>query len=370
MKSGGVVQDIFEPPVSDDAESSRLDRLFGTQPESPIEIFEDPSPRPAAPADLSSPALRTTPAPMPPISPLAPMPPMSSESLLNGTVPSLQQAIDSGACTPESMHSMTWNQYYGQRMNSVLHGHQNGQDHWLLQWWHSNSEAFRANHQQIVRHVGHSVSSAALETKANARKYKAIVRQYVDDHTMPPQFVPDVDVYDSRPRTVALGPVRTVSADDLQPESRIARLTRDITTIQPTLGYALKGIEADQLPSDFYDKLDNGEYVARQSSPMVMQWAPTNLYHYPLYFEDPALERYGHTYHPLIQPFASTGRFATQLVGLPYQMTLHPVHAHEYTLGWYRPGDFAPKKLYQIPFNEEAALMQAAVIAGMILIFP
>ena len=102
----------------------------------------------------------------------------------------------------------------------------------------------------------------------------------------------------------------------------------------------------------------------------MLQWAPTNFYHYPLYFEDPSLERYGHTYHPLIQPFASTGRFATQLVGLPYQMTLHPIASREYALGYYRPGECAPKKHYQIPFNEEATLMQVAIIAGLIIVIP
>ena len=148
------------------------------------------------------------------------------------------------------------------------------------------------------------------------------------------------------------------------------RLRTDIREIRPTLGYAMRNIDAGQLPEGFNEKLDQGDYIARQSSPAVLQWAPTNLYHNPLYFEDPALERYGHTYPPVVQPFASAGRFATQLVGLPYQMSLHPVHSREYTLGYYRPGECAPKKHYQIPFNEEAAIVQAAAMAGFFLIFP
>ncbi|MEZ6042438.1 MAG: hypothetical protein R3C20_18210 [Planctomycetaceae bacterium] len=196
------------------------------------------------------------------------------------------------------------------------------------------------------------------------------VQPVIDDHTLPPQIEPDVATYDVTPRLIEFGPVRQASAQETSSEtSALARLTRDISRIQPTLDYALEGVR-DKLPEDFDEKMDNGAYVARVSAPTVLQWAPTNLYHNPLYFEDPALERYGHTYHPLIQPFASTGRFATQLVRLPYQMTLHPVHAKEYTLGYYRPGECAPKKHYQIPFNEEATFMQVAAMAGLILIIP
>ena len=253
--------------------------------------------------------------------------------------------------------SYTWGDSYQSRMGSVLpqQASTQGDGPEVVEWWHRNS----VQHQQNNRHTVIAVT----------RPDK--VRAFVADHTLPPQGEPDQAVYDSRSRFVELGPVRPVSAEEqIDNASQIARLTRDITKIQPTLEYALDGIRVDQLPDDFFEKMDNGSYVVRASAPTVLQWAPTNLAHNPLYFEDPALERYGHTYHPLIQPFASSGRFATQLVGLPYQMTLHPVHSMEYTLGWYRPGDFAPKKHYQIPFNEEATLMQIATIAGLLLIFP
>jgi hypothetical protein len=186
---------------------------------------------------------------------------------------------------------------------------------------------------------------------------------------LPDEVVPEVDFYDIHPVAIS-APVSQEAAEPLLTENGINRLKTDIRTIEPTLNYALKGIDPTQLPADFNRKMDNGDYAPRTTSPTVFQWAPTNLYHYPLYFEDPSLERYGHTYHPLVQPFASTGRFATQLVGLPYQMTLHPIHSHDYTLGYYRPGECAPKKHYQIPFNEEATIIQVATVVGLIMILP
>lgn len=199
------------------------------------------------------------------------------------------------------------------------------------------------------------------------------MRRFISNHTWEQMPEPTVDIYDSKPIAV-LGPevapaVHLQQVNDEQPESS-RRLKTDIRTIKPSLSYALRDIDSTQLPADYDSRLDKGEYVARQMSPAVLQWAPTNFYHYPLYFEDPALERYGHAWHPLIQPAISTGRFAGQLVGLPYQMVLHPVHSRQYALGYYRPGEPAPKKHYQIPWNNEAVVMQTAVVVGLFLIMP
>ncbi len=185
----------------------------------------------------------------------------------------------------------------------------------------------------------------------------------------PPQAV---DTFDQKPIIATV----SATADPVDEPAEAAlsttssRLKTDIRSIQPSLSYALKDIPPEQLPPDFAAGLNAGEYVARKVTPTVLQWAPTNFYHYPLYFEDPALERYGHTYSPVVQPFVSTARFAGQLVGLPYQMAIHPVNSRQYSLGYYRPGEYAPKKLYQIPFNEEAVIMEAAVLTGLILILP
>jgi len=199
------------------------------------------------------------------------------------------------------------------------------------------------------------------------------VHDFVENATYQQPAEPALDVYETRPIALDGPRIRQVAhtQDETAPQATSgSRLKTDIRMIQPSLSYALKDIDPQQLPQDFNDKLTRGEYVARQPNPTVLQWAPTNFYHYPLYFEDPALERYGHTYSPLVQPFASTGKFAVQLVGLPYQMALHPVTSRQYALGYYRPGEAAPKKLYQIPYNTEATLVQTAAVIGLFLILP
>jgi hypothetical protein len=99
-------------------------------------------------------------------------------------------------------------------------------------------------------------------------------------------------------------------------------------------------------------------------------WVPANVFYSPLYFEDPYLERYGHTHGPLVQPFVSTGRFAVQLISLPYQVALDPPHRRVYPLGFYRPGECAPKQVSNVPLNAKAAAASGAVYTGLIFAFP
>lgn len=117
-------------------------------------------------------------------------------------------------------------------------------------------------------------------------------------------------------------------------------------------------------------ELSKVEYTGRMYDDSLYQWRAPDLYSNPLYFEDPALERYGHTHHEVIQPFVSVGRFGVQLFGLPYQMTIDPFCKRMYTLGYYRPGECAPKKYYRIPWNTEAALRQASAVTGLVYIIP
>ncbi|MBL8813890.1 MAG: hypothetical protein JNM43_27220 [Planctomycetaceae bacterium] len=243
---------------------------------------------------------------------------------------------------------------YTRRLNSVLDGADNFTSFESAgEWWSRRQARTTARGKALPR-----------------------VREYVSGLMYEEMPQPDVDFYDAGPISISATPIQKVSAQEAAPaddESGLKasrRLKTDIRSIQPSLSYALKNIDKSQLPEDYDDVLDRGQYVARTPTPAVLQWAPSNFWHYPLYFEDPALERYGHTYSPLVQPFASTGRFATQLVGLPYQMALHPVCEKQYALGYYRPGECAPKKMYQIPFNEEATVVQAAAVAGLILIIP
>ena len=167
---------------------------------------------------------------------------------------------------------------------------------------------------------------------------------------------------------------------DEQPDPKSDRDTyelKKITSILPYYDYQPdKMDEEDQEgprpeeDEEYKDKLSDEMYEGREIADSLFTWQASNLYHNPLYFEDPPLERYGHTYHELAQPFVSVGKFGVQLIGLPYQMTIDPVSKKMYTLGWYRPGEVAPYKFYRVPWNTKAAIVEGGVLAGLVFLIP
>jgi len=111
-------------------------------------------------------------------------------------------------------------------------------------------------------------------------------------------------------------------------------------------------------------------YVKRNFPEAVFAWDASNIWYNSPYFEDTPLERYGHVHHELLQPFVSIHRFSTQLILLPYQATINPIRKKIYPLGYYRPGEWAPNKWYQIPLNTDAGAVQAGVATGLFFLFP
>ena len=105
----------------------------------------------------------------------------------------------------------------------------------------------------------------------------------------------------------------------------------------------------------------------RDWTPSRKAWAAAGTCHMILYFQDPALERYGQSVeqglgprgryfsYPLddpkqsnqrnqiLQPFWSIGKFCFQVGTLPYKLVIDPPWEAEYDLGYYRPGDRIPK---------------------------
>ena len=153
---------------------------------------------------------------------------------------------------------------------------------------------------------------------------------------------------------------------------------RKIGNIEPFLERSSNGQEVDQDIREWAKGQSStlnlapttGPFPERTFPAVVMPWDAPNFFHYPLYFEDPALERYGHTHHPLVQPVASIGRFGVQLLSMPYQMTIDPPCREVYSLGWYRPGECVPKLHYQVPLDAKAAAVQAATVTGLVFLVP
>lgn len=125
-------------------------------------------------------------------------------------------------------------------------------------------------------------------------------------------------------------------------------------------------------PSDtFFERsLENPGVAQRMWSVTPVAWHASNLAHRPLYFEQVALERYGHTLGPGVQTAVSAAHFFTTIPFLPYKMTLEPPYEHIYALGYYRPGSYAPKLRYRVPFRLDAILVEAGAAGAVAAILP
>lgn len=113
------------------------------------------------------------------------------------------------------------------------------------------------------------------------------------------------------------------------------------------------------------------------SSPQNRLWPMTNytwkasgLCHKPLYFEEVALERYGHSTGPFSQPVVSGAHFFGSLLVLPYKMGMDPPGECKYALGYYRPGSCSPYIVPGIPLSARGAAAQATAVTAGILLFP
>jgi hypothetical protein len=128
-------------------------------------------------------------------------------------------------------------------------------------------------------------------------------------------------------------------------------------------------IRAILLPEQF----DN--LKPRQFDPRRKMWASAAVAHYPLYFQDPSLERYGVsveqrlgragrklTYpiddpkqsklrNQIATPMISSGLFALQIATFPFRAIADPPWESEYDLGYYRPGDVVPEDTVVLPWK-------------------
>jgi len=184
---------------------------------------------------------------------------------------------------------------------------------------------------------------------------------------------------DPRPLKTALLPRRLPRSTDLQPAETdgegsadfkcperadlirsITELTIDIT---PSMGY---------LPEEC--PLYADDFRLRYWCDTIFAWKASCLCHKPLYFEQMPLERYGHVWghhlSPIIGPVISGAHFFATIPVLPYKMGLEDPCECIYALGYYRPGNCAPKLIYPIPLSLRGALYEAGAITGLVFLLP
>jgi len=135
------------------------------------------------------------------------------------------------------------------------------------------------------------------------------------------------------------------------------------------LNIAVSGTQGEDFPYEC--SVDNGEwYAGRCWCETTYMWKASALCHKPLYFEDEALERYGHSWGPCLDPFVSGAHFFCKLPVLPYCMGVQPPNECVYALGHYRPGNCAPYMINPVPLSCRGGLFQAGAVVGAAAALP
>ncbi len=165
--------------------------------------------------------------------------------------------------------------------------------------------------------------------------------------------------------------MKFVAADD-------AELDRAVPEIKPMNQIDLRIGPANQLtPPDYAEPwiqnqgtLHHVLGTSRDWPTLDYRWAASAIGYHPLYFEDVNLERYGYSYGCL-QPAVSYAHFFGNVMLWPYHLVEHPPCECVYSLGHARPGSCAPYyRPRWLPIDPHAATIEAATIAGAILIIP
>jgi hypothetical protein len=136
-----------------------------------------------------------------------------------------------------------------------------------------------------------------------------------------------------------------------------------------SLNIDVTGTQGEDYP--FECPIDEGAmYNGRCWDQITYMWKASCLCHKPLYFEDEALERYGHSWGPCCDPLVEGAHFFCTIPALPYCMGVTPPTECMYALGHYRPGNCAPYMINPVPLSCRGAALEAGAVAGAIWFIP
>jgi len=155
------------------------------------------------------------------------------------------------------------------------------------------------------------------------------------------------------------------SAEDCREE--LGKLRAD-TLDSINLDIHVTGVAGNDYPCEC--RLEGEKFQERQFASTTMTWKAAGYCHKPLYFEQWNFERYGHSFHPVADPFISAAHFFASVPALPYKMGVELPWECIYPLGYYRPGDCAPWTIPAPPISARGAAVEAAAATGIVFILP
>lgn len=197
---------------------------------------------------------------------------------------------------------------------------------------------------------------------APAAKFSLVSSSSGPNFTAPSEFRREIGSLQDRPAEIA-SPSDLPAANPLPSETtQILSSTIRVSNISTSEIGSGRIPPAGNLPG-VQTGLPDG--VMRGSTWKCVHWAPAAICHYPLYFEDAMLERHGHQKFCRLQPLISGTKFFATLPVLPYKQALQGPLEPTYTLGHYRTGTPAPALRQRLPWDRNAAAIEALSLGGL-----
>lgn len=177
-----------------------------------------------------------------------------------------------------------------------------------------------------------------------------------------PQELPTPPIAEAPPREIVPAPPTRDRRLDVE---------KRITAVSPRLATAPGDLPPDIARSRALSTKPvlDGSLASRRDVNLMVAWDAPALCHGPIYIEDVNLERYGYS-HGILQPGYSAVHFLTSVALLPYLAGTYPQRECTYTLGYYRPGSYAPKQPSLPPLSLRGAALQAGVMTGAVVGVP
>lgn len=164
---------------------------------------------------------------------------------------------------------------------------------------------------------------------------------------------------------------RPISLLTVDPATR-GELTERMGKLKPA--YQIQS-PASQTFGDWWAPLFDVAFQPARYAPQGFCWAAPSVYHRPLHFEEPNLERYGHYValvedHTCLQSAVSAAHFFGSLPLMPYKLGADPCWERHYVLGCYRPGTCNPHQLIRPELSARGLLYQGLFTTGAVFVTP
>jgi len=183
-------------------------------------------------------------------------------------------------------------------------------------------------------------------------------------YAQPDQTPPDIGLGEEAP----LGRPRLPEADCHDEYIRIKTYTRNSKLNVDITAPRDPKPETPYVPYEC--SLSTDPFQPRSWPRLTYTWKASALCHKPLYFEDMAAERYGHSHGPGLEYVTSFIHFFGDLALLPYCVGVDTPCECIYDLGYYRPGNCAPYEFDAFPLSVRGAVTGAIGYSGVVALFP